>query len=307
MANLNRTICVTGGANTGVGECPLIPKNIIGMFIVPNNLELTPAQIATLQTTLQGLAANDVPANRIYPVHNFVGLTDNTGELVTETLGYGGIAPITEGKYDWTFRISRGGICLQKALRKFNNKSVRVLFYDASYVLYGTMKGANLMGIPLEMFYALPWTLSDGSGTTAGFNVRVVFDPIYFNDNLGYVETSEEGFLLSEIEGIKEINLVEIAPSAKPVMVIQALAGCGGENLFSLYSTELSEVALWDVTNATTGATIAITSVAANAGAEAFTVTIPATVDPVNVKLAPISELEAAGIEGYESKTIRIA
>jgi len=307
MSNLNRTICVAGGANTGLGECPLIPKNIIGMFIVPNNFELTPAQIATIQVSLQTAAANDSPASRIYPVHNFVGLTDNTGELVTETLGYGGIAPITEGKYDWTFRISRGGLCLQKALRKFNNKPARVLFYDASYVLYGAMSGANLIGIPLEMFYALPWTLSDGSGTTAGFNVRVVFDPIYFNDNLGYVETADDGFLLSEIQGIKEVNLVETVASAKPIIVVQALAGCGGENLYDLYSTELADEALWVATNANTGAVIAITSVAAAAATKAFTVTIAATVDPVNLKLAAISLLEAAGMEGYESKTLRIA
>lgn len=308
MALLNRTTCAAGGGNTGIGDCPLIPKNIIGFFIVPNNFELTPAQLATLQTSLQTAANSDVTANRIYPVHDLVGITDNTGDLVTETLGYNGLSVISEGKYDWTFRFVNGGLCLLKQLRKYNNKSVRVLLYDASFVLYGTMKGANMAGIPLEVFHALPFTLSDGSGTTTAFNIRMVLDPVYLNDNLAFVETIDEGFLLKEITGLQDINLSElIPPSAKPVIVLQALAGCSGENLYDLYSTELADEALWTVTNATTGADIAITSVAASAANKAFTVTIPATTDPVVVSLAPVSELVAAGIEGYEGKSVRVA
>lgn len=307
MGVINRTICVTGGGNTGVGDCPLIPRHIIGFFIVPSNYSITPTEALALQTTLQNDANNDLPSQRIYPVHGLVGLTDNTGELVTETLGYGGIAAITEGKYDWTFRLGRGGVCLQQQLRKYNGKSLSVLLYDNNYVLYGTLVNGNLAGIPLELFYALPFTLSDGSGTTTAFNVRMVMDPTYLNDNLAYLETREDGFLLSTITGLQDIKLVEAAGSAKPVIVVQALAGCGNENLYDLYSDELSEVALWTVVNANSGEEIAITSVATNDAVKGFTITIPATADPVIVSLAPVSELETAGIIGYEGRPLTVA
>lgn len=304
MALLNRTVCLTAGSNTGFGDCVLIPKNIVGMFIVPKNFVLTPANQLTLKTALQDAALENNIVDRIFPIHNFAAITDNSAEAPTETLGYGGISVLNDGDYNWLFRIGLGGLCLNKALRKFNNKVSRVLLYDAGGILYGVKSGDNMVGIPVKLFYAHKFTIADGSSTTTAFNLQLVLEPRYLNDDIAFLDAGNDGFMLSEIEGIKDVALTETATSAKPILSVLASVGCSGDNLYDQYADELAVAAAWVVLNTVTGATITPTSVAKNAGLKAFTITIPTTAVPVSVSLASVSALEALGVVGYESKPL---
>lgn len=304
MAELNRMVCASDFANTGVGDCPLIPKHIIGMFIVPKDFVLTESDLEDLKTSLEDATKANSQNERILPVHNFVGMEDNSEDLVEETLGYGGISVIREGRYNLTFQLGQGGLCLLNSLRKFNGRPVRVLLYDAAGVLYGYKDGSTIKGIPVELFYALPFTFSDGSGTTTAFRIRLVIDPSYLNDNLAFVATSGEGFLLQEIEGLLDIRLEETTGSANPVLKIKGFAGCGSQNVLKDYATELADEGMWVATNPATGAPVVITSVAINDDGIA-TVTLDSASD-VRLSLVGVTALEAAGVVGYESRPITI-
>lgn len=52
---INQIICTSAGANTGIADCALTLKNIVGGFLVPNSFELTAADLATPQSIMTAL------------------------------------------------------------------------------------------------------------------------------------------------------------------------------------------------------------------------------------------------------------
>lgn len=301
---LNQFNCIEAFGNTGIGRCALIPSYIVGMIIVPNNFLITEANSVNLQTFMDDAAKNPSKPNRIFPIHNFVGLTDNSEDVVTESLGYGYTVPIRDGNYSWTFRFIQGGVCLLKALQSYNGSNVTVLFYDSNGVVYGRNTANGLMGVPLISFFAGKWTLTD-STTVATFAVTVTFEPKYLNQDLGFIK--DEAFTASDVIGLQDVNINAVGAQTATILSVSATAACGGENLFDLYSDELADGALWDVRNGSTGAALTVTSVAANAVNKTFTITLSAArTNATIVGLAGTDVLEAAGIMGIESKPVVI-
>lgn len=294
---LNQLDCAQAFANTGVGECDLIPTNIVGMYIVPASFRIKPED--DIAETLRDAAETDVQADRIYPVHNFVGVDDNTGDLNEETLGYGGVAVLSEGKYDLTFRIGTGGLCLQKRLRRYNVTKPRVLLIDANGMIFGQMVGQDLAGIPLELYFARALQLSDGNSTTTAFRVRIMFDPKYLNDNFGFINSSASGFMPSEIVGLQDLSIKD-AGSSGTELKVTVKTGCGTEDTLEVFATELADDSLWVVTDADDGSAVTLSSVSIAGGVA--TLTITAGADRVKVNLVPVSDLVAAGIVGYEGQ-----
>lgn len=307
MPELNKKVCVVGGTNTGFGDCVLSFGTIVGAFLVPKDLELTPSDLADLEAKLKDLAMDADPKQRIYPIHYFEGITDNTEDKTIETLGYGGKYPVREGYYDWMFRFLQGGICLLKSLQQFNGTGKYALFYDANGVLFGQKSGDNLKGVPLSYFWADKWRPSDGSAAP-NYSVQFVFRPEFINQYLGFVEAD---FPLVEVEGLQNVVLAEGAGSARPVLKITAKAGCDGTNLYDTYSAELAAVGAWKAT--INGNDIDITSVVVDANISGWTVTVdnadPDYVagEPMIISLADPVALDGLGVTGFESKTLTIA
>ena len=304
MAKINRFVCATEFANTGIGDCPIVPKHIVGAFIVPKDFEITAADAVTLKTFLEDKAAATLQKERILPLHNFVGVEDGSEDLVETTLGYGGISVTREGNYNFTYQIGQGGLCLQKALRKFNNRPVRVLLYDANGMLFG-MKSENVVkGIPVELFYAMPMKLSDGSAETA-FHVRLVIKPAYLNENLSYIATAPDGFMLQEIEGLMDVQL-EVASRTASAIQVKGFAGCGTINVLKDYATEFNEgvtpEARWSLLDPSTGTAITPTSISVNTEGVA-TITLASDVDVI-INLASSAVLATDGIIGFEGKPV---
>lgn len=296
---LNQFNCTSSFGNTGIGKCSLIPSFIVGMFLVPNNLVITEANAANLQTFLEDKAKDSNKNNRIYPVHNFVGMTDNSEEAVSETTGYGFAIPLRDGNYSWTFRFVQGGICLLKELQKFNHQNMSALFIDSNGVVYGRNVPTGLAGVPLISFYAGKWTLSDSS-TIANFAITVTFDPKHLNQDLGFIK--DDNFIASDVVGLQSVNVSPVGSQTTTVLNVSVAAACGGENLFDLYSTELADGSLWNVLDSTTGAALTVSSVAANAANKSFAITVSATrSNPSLVSLKDVATLEAADIFGVES------
>lgn len=324
---INKFVCGANVRNTGIGTCSLILQNIVGGFLVPVDFVIDAAGAADLFNTLQD-AAKAGKAERIYPLHKWVQMTNNSEDKVTQQFGYGGRAVVREGFNDWLFQYTDGGICLHNRLRSHNGKAKAAMFYDAEGVLFGTSKLIpgnpalidaepiyGVGGIPLEYFWADKWTPNDGANAMVTA-MQYVFKPKYVNEQIGYIQTT---FDLESVKGLGSIALSQPIAGARPVLTITANYGCSfepnGADLFEDLGDELATAAAWKVTTAD-GLPVSITSVAADDDNRAFTITLDALdpnyslTAPLRVSLVSPEELETANLDAlsfYESNVLRIA
>lgn len=297
---LNQKICLAGGANTGFGDCTLNPKNLVGFILAPIGAKIVEADLADFGAFLAGKINSAIASERWYPVHGFETVTDNTEDVTIETLGYGGKAVVREGDYDLLFRWIKGGMCLQKALRKFNDSNMAVFLIDGDGMLFGTTVGTSMQAIPLVLFYAQPWRVNDGS-TGTNYGVRIAFRPKPVNEDLAFLDVSALGFILSTFKGLQNISLVVLNPENAPITKVRALVGCSKKNLYEEYSTELAEVGLWKAYKQSDGSAIVVSTVAVDAALEAFTVTVASGAESYYLELVDPEALMAGGVSGYES------
>jgi hypothetical protein len=315
MANLNEVVCATNIMNTGVGTCFLDLSFTRGAIRVPEGKVFTQTELTALRATLDAARLAPLKSNRIFPLHNFKTITDNSEDTIYQTLGDGTQIPVRDGNYRWTYQYIDGGMCLALALRSHNFQKSSWLFYDNNDVLFGWRKddgtGAyGLSGIPVTFHANKPKFAT--AAEVAAYTVYFEMDPKYIADYLGFVKA---GFSLSEITGLQNIVLRQTGASAAGVVKIQALTGCDYANMYDLYSTELaSSPSLWIITNTLTGNVITTTSVAVDANAKAFTLTA-ASADPdypatsggfMNITLANPTLLDAADISGFEANTVTV-
>lgn len=300
---LNRKTCLAeGSANTGFGDCFLNPSFIVGMILIPKDREYTPVETATKETIAAAILADTraIKINRAYPITNLEAITDNSEEASYSTLGYGSKSMNKEGDYDWSFQFVKGGICLNKSLRKFNGSSKSALFYDENGTIFGVKSGVNLKGVPLASFYVPPFKIADGSNAT-DYRVRVAHKPNYLNDSIGFVEC--ERALLDDIDGLQDVVLSTAVGSATPIFKIKATTGCSGDDLYELYSTELADESLW-IAKGADGSVLTITSVVVDPALQAWTVTVDGVAK--TIALASASALETAGVNGFESLVLSV-
>lgn len=307
---INSFVCQPAGSNTGIGDCSLEISKIVGFFLVNKNFVLTAANLladSALLAALQTASSADLKPSRIYPVHGLVDIADNSTDPTVQTFGYGPSVIVADGNYDWTFPFLRGGICLLKALQRFNGSDIRVIFYDSNGVLFGWKVGETLKGVPLNQFFAPPWKPNTGAAAMVT-NVKMNFGPRYLNEELGFYKVTE--FAIDSVEGLQNVVL-KLSSAAKPVYKVKAFSGCAQVDM-SIYSTELANVARWAARNAGTGALITISSVVADANIGGWTLTLDSAdpdypaVGSILISLAAPSVLSAAGVVGYESIPLTI-
>lgn len=302
MSLLNQYLCASLFGNTGFGQCALIPKEIKGFFIVPRDFVITQSDADSLQSFLEDAATEDAPTSRIFPVHNLVGITDNSEDPVTETLGYGGQATIRQGNYSWQLRFIDGGLCLLIALQRFNGQPVSVIFYDSDGVLFGRKVSNGLAGVPVINFNANKWTPSDGS-VLAGFTVSITFDSVHLNQNLAFLK--DDTVDLTSVIGLQDLNINVISAAAGSITV-QVVSACGGDNIYQLFNAQLADPSVWNAIG-TDGSTQTIDAVAAVPAQEAFTISFePVRTQATNLNLVPVSDLDAAGIVGFEGRQVTV-
>ncbi len=309
MAELNKLYCLTSDSNTATGECVLDIGRIVGAIQVNPNKVYTESELQVLKTTLQnGIYASGI--DRIYPLGTFDAITDGTADPQFQTLGYGLNVPVRQSPYNWTFQFVNGGFCRLRKLQDRNGRPISVFVFDEFDTLIGTKGTADdgsigMMGVPLDVFLARDWKANDGSNMTQ-YLLNLQFQSSYVNKNIAFVKSD---FPLSSLKGLQDIILKVVSGPATGVVQIQPLAGCGNVNLYDLYSSELAAAALWKAFRADTGASIPVSSVAANPGLKAFTVTLDTSdtnytaltaTGKVKLTLDSATALKAADIVGYE-------
>lgn len=317
MATLiNKILCAILLRNTGICDCFFDPKNPTGMIFVPQSFKITAANLATIQSYLEG-KTRAPKGSRIFPIQNFVSINDGTEDPTVESFAFGQKETVREGNYSWTFGFRKGGVSLSNKLRSFNGKedSFSVLFIDAQNAIYGTSftesnGDTSIKGIPLSRIYTSPWKVNDGSKNT-GYMINVEFAPIHVNEKLAFAKVEPTDYLLTELTGLQDINLKQaLAPAANGVFTVSVNTDCG-ENLFDTYGTPLASPALWLASNKATGANIPVTSVVVNEGLKAFTVTLahanpayPGAGGSVNITLLDPEALATGTVVGFEADVL---
>jgi hypothetical protein len=314
MAKLNKPLCATQYGNTGYGDCFLEPSKFVGAFQVPKDFEISEDDLDDLQAFLNGKVSAGIGA-RIFPYHNFIAVTDNTEDITINTTDYGSKIFIRDGFYDFTFRYLKGGVQLHQEIGKNEGSSKYFLFYDDNGILYGYKSGGALKGIPVDLFKVLPWRVPTG-GEAAQYLMRFIINPIYMNKgNLGFVKI-DDTFNLFDIAGLQTIELTLEDTIGNNTFHISAATEISGVDIYDAYSTVLGVVGAWVLKNKTTGATIALTSVTANAGNKQFYIVANQAAmnalnpgDIVLLSLVAPTVLSATpyNVDGYESKALPIA
>lgn len=306
MSILNKKTCADSNGNTGFGGCFFDLKEFRGAHIIPQSFSLTKEQLASKETVKAALEAATLEAKslRLYPIHKFVGVENTSTDATLQTLGYGTEITLNDGKYKLTFQYLEGGMCLNKALRKFNQSSgsLAVLFYDAAGQLIGFRDGDSLKGIPLDSIYAPKMTPNDYANT-AQYRISFAFDPVYLNDKFGIVEGGDFTFWES-IKGISDVALS--ADKDDTVITATASSGCAEVSMYELYADELASPDAWVVRNAATGAEITITTVAKDDAAQGWTITLASNVPVVTLSMATPDELDNLDVSKYESNVITV-
>lgn len=302
MANKRGQLnCSTNSKNTGYGSCPLDWGLFLGAFIFDSPRVFTDAELADLATTLNDAATDDVKDARMFPIHGFLGPTDNSEAVVTEKFPYGAEAIVRDGNLNWSFQFKDGGACVNNAGRTHNGQSY-VLFYDrfkSKNRLIGTYNAAGLATIPLQYVYFAPFKLNDGSKST-GYFVSFSMFPQYINEEVDFIQAD---FDLSEIVGLKDVDIIVNSFNQNTGVVnITLQTDCGASNIYDLFHTDLDETSLTAYDE--DGNAVTISTFTGVAGNKTFDVTLDTGDFPssgtVTLAGAAVSVLTAQGIEGYE-------
>lgn len=317
MEGLNKIFCGSDVKNTGICECFFDPALLDGAIFVPLKKVFTEAELADLliQTTLE-TATRAIKADRIFPFGPFEAITDNTEDPTRQTFGYGTVKTVREGKYNWQFQFTNGGLNLSNNLRSFNNLigKYAVIFKESKNTLIGTSKkdvngNWGLAGIPMADIYTRPWRPSDGSNVT-NYTIEFTFDPVYINEKIAFKRVSIDSYLLSELVGLEDIVLTLVAAvEGGTTIEVSAATDCGSTDVFDLYDTELAQTGAW-VLKDSAGDTKTLSGVVANTSTKTWTITRSEGVnaDGDTLELAAPSVLSAPPINvvGFESNKITL-
>ena len=293
MAELNNPGCVLVlGANTGIPGCDFAPDKFVGAILLDKSTIIADADIPSIITKLQELTLA-TGRDRIHPIFRFEEIADNSEEETVAALGYGSKQVVKEGKYDWSFRIVKGGMCLNNKLRAFNKASKKVLFVDSNNVIYGTRVEGGITGFTMDFFYAKPFKANDASNA-AIFNLRFALaKPEEFNEKVAFVKADQD--VEESVKGLIDLELVQLAVAAGKATVGIRTA-CDKVDIFQAFGDALAEGTLWSVKK--DGVAVAITSVVENTTLGGWDVSFVGTGDHV-ISLASAEDLATAEIGGY--------
>lgn len=300
--------------NTGTKGTPYNPRTIIGLVITPEDYKITLAQLNALQTTWQSSAYAQDKKLRIYTLGPFGEAVDASTDAKKTTWGYGYESYSEEGKPIWSFYPLDGSMYDNDVLRKFNfvAKNFRVWAIDSGGVVLHTsvIEGGvkYFRGLTLQDYYAPFYKLNTGEGTKPMLTICLK-DPTELHEK-------REITLLDfdAINSIKRINDVVIEQAnALTSGVVSLRVRSYGDNLSDKYGTELATANAWDAYKVANGNDITITSVA-NGTLNGEKVTIitfdtgdadyPTSTNQLVVKMEPIADLVALGLDGYESNEL---
>lgn len=309
--------CSTTHENLQAGDCPYIMPKPDGMFLAPvGNKNLTATQLADIAQSIKNNLKHADKNKRWYNVPCFLAEDISTAEQLQEDEE--GIQYVSDDvKYAFRLRLNKGGKCLHKQLRSFNNLFEHFVLFPYSIVagmthLHSAIDeeldadgNTQYCGWDLSMMFA-PGIKVATRTTKALMDWLVGFsDTMQVNDTYGVHKFAANA---KKFKGVQEVQLVDVTPSgaASGVYHVKPLAGCGTVNLAEVYGSTLADVDAW-ITKNNAAAELDITSIALGATGDHYVITQDTgdsdynATDAANINLEPIADLIALGIAAIES------
>lgn len=303
---LNTPRCSSDGGATGVPTCQVDPKAIVGVILIDPSKSYRSTQFEELKGVLQADTV-ETGKTRIHPIFRFVEMADSSEDVSIQTLGYGAKIPIKEGKFDWTFRFLKGGLCLLSNLRQFNGLNKKAIFVDEDNNLWGVINAdGDFTGFTLDFVYAYPFKATDGSKANE-YRIRLVQSKPEEWDSYGVFQASWD--VEETLKGIVNLHLDEVAIETGQV-TIRVETACDKVNLYDDYKTELADTNLWTVTKVSDGSDVSVTSVIADDDYSAFVVSFTGTGDHtitlVNSKVLYAADIGGPPSNGFDTDTLTV-
>lgn len=296
------------GGNIGIGNCNRDLKNVKALIFVSKGTTFKVAQMSTIMSQLKALSNEDSWGKRLQILKDIKGAEIANVESQTQTYGYGDVEETEPEKIGRTYTLR--GICGFKAVStgiKDMHSAYDVLFVHDGNVINGTKGSINgeaiMKGFTLSTLRVGAYSETIGTSSLPSYTVTVTLQSRDEWDR-SYQVVPTDGDVMTELKSLINVTL-DYYP-ASPVVVGTysiGLSDCSGANFTSLYASEIVDTDNWVVTNADTGAALAITSIAVSGGRLTFTLTADAALTAatrIRISGAAISVLESNDIEGYE-------
>lgn len=302
------TDCTVLWGNTGITPCPYHPKNLEGFLLLPKDEVWTEAQVAALQTTINTGIAEDLPANRYYPITRFEDIEPKGTDAVETETGYGVAKFVRNGKYRWRAMYSNGALDLHSELSKFNGLQDRfdVMLVMKGNVLLCTAYGdSSVKGFSLDTIYAPNITLNTGGEDTKyAFEIGLE-DESQLNINFRVITIPDTIPFVDSFRGLKPTRIEVVAHVGATTDEMTVRVWSGSTNLYDSYNGQLDTNTLWTLINNSipTPTTTVSTSATAVPATKSFLLDFGSAVTAASqeciVKLGTVTAMGAAGLSGF--------
>lgn len=300
--------------NLGTAGNPQTFKRIKHILVVPLGEQLLPADFANIVSVLQGKMVAAWP-NRWQIIKNIAERKDNSTEAKKQDWADGQVKYLYEGQYDWEFYPLTSNRMVQQKLQQLNGREDELgfIFIDDDLSFAGTRGTDTTSGddsmLPVDLGSILAGKISmdAGEGFKDGLKVTLADAAQLNGGNLMIQRPGITGKDIKNLRPVTDCHLVALDSLASGVVHVVPMIS-GETNLARIYPTVLGGAggpALYVSKNASTGATITITSVAAATfnGTPCFTFTFntstnyPTTGGKITLTTVTPSALMTAGVK----------
>lgn len=292
--------------NTGIPLCDLAKGKIKGVILADRGVVFTASDRSSVAAMIAAIKTKTTAArgSRVYPLFDINNFEDTTGEPQTGGIGNLSTATIVVQDGIPVFRFGyNGSEARHKRMALMNGASLDVFFIDDKFAMYGCQQGTDLKGYNVLQAYTY----------TSKFIVADAVNQYSFQLTLGsiveYRENSNYVVLNSGVlaaQGLIDVQLYELSHVTN-VYKIQPIAD-GGTNLSAVDATNAAIAGLtFTAIRLDTGASVPVTSSAADNTLDAVTVTLDSTVytalpslTQVQISGPSAAALAGASVKPYE-------
>jgi hypothetical protein len=309
------SLCTTGNKNVGGIKCD-VSRGVLRQPFIFND-EFDAADVADSDTFLNKLVENaglgKNTSGKVFPLPTVEEITDKSEANKEGSLALGFKQVLFEGRPAWEAKFFAGNVQM-KSLRKFNNKTVGVLEYDANGNMWGTVSSGKFKGFAAKVFFA-GGKLATGNAVEEGIvtitvsilDVNEYFDNAYFMPIEGNI---------TDVEGLVDVEMYEFAAHVSNAYKIGIRLATSQVNkylnMYDNYGDELADGALFlAYTGADFLTPLTITSVAKDTTNKVFTFTFDSTMHTAlaanaKIKIVAVAppDLADADITGIEIDSV---
>ncbi len=314
---INTLSCIITSKNTGYGSCTFLPGLIKQALFVPKGFYLADGD--SFMTDLAAALLNDAPGARIYPLGDFINITDQSAAPGSQSFNYGASLTTNDGVPKWLFQILNGNDCLYRKMLAFSRSQdfFDVYFIDSNNYILGNVGYVNIDAVKtkvlkpftMQEIYVPNWSPAN-SGAIPKYEISFTFgNTTQFRENFSFALLEQDR---TNLVGLQDVILSsEILDD--DTWGITGTLSCSNENLGSYYGDTFAVASAWSAVNATTGAAIAITSVGYNVTTKEYEILLDSTDpdyppigDPIFINLAAPTELYALLALLFEGQKVTV-